>query len=143
MSIDLKITNLKAFNKKLNKHLHDNKLKKIVTRGTNLVMNTAKDSIMAGGTGISYSKYQPRRTHRASSPKDPPANDTGFLVSQISMNVTSSNNGSVEGTIISAAPYSKALEFGTINIQPRPFMHPALKKNKKKIQAMFKKGILK
>ena len=44
MSIDLKITNLKAFNKKLNKKLQDNKVKEYVTRGTMMVQNTAKES---------------------------------------------------------------------------------------------------
>tara|TARA_R110000764_G_scaffold223756_1_gene312697 strand:+ start:834 stop:1265 length:432 start_codon:yes stop_codon:yes gene_type:complete len=143
MSIDLKIDNLGSFNKKLNAHLKNNLVKQYITRGTILVMNTAKKSIMSGGSGIEYSKYQPRRTHRASAAGQPPANDTGFLVSQITMTVKSKSNGSVEGSIISAAPYSKALEFGTTNMMARPFMHPALKKNERKIKAMFKKGILK
>ena len=76
MSIDLKISNLKAFNKKLNKTLQDNKVKEYVTRGTMMVQNTAKESIMKGGTGKLYQKYEPRRSHRASAPKQPPASDT-------------------------------------------------------------------
>ena len=141
--IDLKITNLKAFNKKLQATLDDNKVKEYVTRGTMMVQNTAKKSIMAGGTGKTYQKYEPRRTHTASAPKQPPASDTGFLVSQITMDVDVKPNGTVVGQIISAAPYSKHLEFGTVNMTERPFMQPALMKNKRKIQAMFKKGILK
>ena len=141
--IDLKITNLKAFNKKLQATLDDNKVKEDVTRGTMMVQNTAKKSIMAGGTGKTYQKYEPRRTHTASAPKQPPASDTGFLVSQITMDVDVKPNGTVVGQIISAAPYSKHLEFGTVNMTERPFMQPALMKNKRKIQAMFKKGILK
>ena len=141
--IDLKIGNLVAFNKKLQKVLDSNKVKEYVSRGTLMVQNTAKKSIMAGGTGIESKKYNPTRTHRASAPNNPPASDTGFLVSQITMNVDVKANGTVVGQIISAAPYSKALEFGTVNMQPRPFMQPALMKNKRKIQAMFKKGILK
>ena len=141
--IDLKISNLKAFNKKLQATLDDNKVKEYVTRATLMVENTAKKSIQAGGTGKEYQKYTPRRTHRASAPNNPPATDTGFLVSQITMDVDVKANGSVVGQIISSAPYSKALEFGTVNMQPRPFMQPALMKNKRKIQAMFKKGILK
>lgn len=141
--IDLKITNLKAFNRKLQATLDNNKVKEYVTRGTMMVQNTAKKSIMAGGTGKEYQKYEPRRTHRASAPKQPPASDTGFLVSQITMNVDVKPNGTVVGQIISAAPYSKHLEFGTVNMTERPFMQPALMKNKRKIQAMFKKGILK
>jgi HK97 gp10 family phage protein len=143
VSIDLKITNLKAFNKKLNKRLTDNKVKEYVTRGTMMVQNTAKESIMKGGTGKLYEKYEPRRSHRASAPNEPPASDTGFLVSQITMDVDVKPNGTVVGQIISAAPYSKHLEFGTTNMTERPFMQPALQKNKRKIEAMFKKGVLK
>ena len=141
--IDLKISNLVAFNKALNKKLQDNKVKEYVTRATLMVQNTAKQSIMAGGTGKEYQKYQPRRTHRASAPNNPPATDTGYLVSQITMDVDVKMDGSVVGQIISSAPYSKHLEFGTVNMTERPFMQPALMKNKRKIQAMFKKGILK
>ncbi len=142
MSVDLKITNLKAFNKKLNKTLQDNKVKEYVTRGTMMVMNTAKESISKGGTGVLYKKYEPRRSHRASAPNQPPATDTGFLISQITMKVKAHKNGIVEGSIISAAPYSKALEYGTTQMTERPFMQPALQKNKRKIQAMFKKGVI-
>ena len=44
--IDLKITNLKAFNKKLQATLDDNKVKEYVTRATLMVQNTAKESIL-------------------------------------------------------------------------------------------------
>jgi hypothetical protein len=40
--IDLKISNLVAFNKALNKKLQDNKVKEYVTRATLMVQNTAK-----------------------------------------------------------------------------------------------------
>lgn len=143
MNIDLKIDNLKGFNKSLNRKLKKNKVKEYVTRGTLMVQNTAKESIMKGGTGRMYEKYEPRRSHRASAPNQPPASDTGFLVSNITMNVESKLDGSVVGQIISSAPYSKHLEFGTVNMTERPFMQPALQKNKRKIQAMFKRGILK
>ena len=141
--IDLKITNLKAFNKKLEKRLKDNKVKEYVTRGTLMVQNTAKQSILAGGTGKTYQKYEPRRTHTASAPNQPPASDTGFLASQITMDINVKSNGTVIGQIISAAPYSKHLEFGTTNMTERPFMQPALEKNRRKIENMFKKGVLK
>ena len=143
MSIELKISNLKAFNKKLEKKLADNKVKEYVTRGTTMVKNTAQKSILSGGTGTVYEKYEPRRTHRASAPNQPPASDTGFLASQIIMEVTTKSNGTVIGQIRSSAPYSKHLEFGTVNMTERPFMQPALMQNKRKIQAMFKKGVLK
>ena len=138
--------NLPAFKKRLNKRLttkaHGN-AKAAVTRATLLVEGTAKQSIMAGGTGKTYEKYKPRRTHTASAAGQPPASDEGYLASHITMNVSTKTDGSVVGQIISAAPYSKALEFGTVNMQPRPFMHPALMKNKNKIVEIFKKeGII-
>jgi len=143
MSIKFKIKNLNEFNKKINDRLKKNKVKEYVTRGTLMVQNTAKESIMKGGTGRMYEKYEPRRSHRASAPNQPPASDTGFLVSNITMDVDVKADGSVVGQIISSAPYSKHLEYGTTNMTERPFMQPALQKNKRKIQAMFKKGILK
>ena len=109
-----------------------------------MVQNTAKQSILAGGTGKTYQKYEPRRTHTASAPNQPPASDTGFLASQITMNVDVKPNGTVVGQIISAAPYSKHFRvWHSHHDRPRPFMQPALMKNKRKIQAMFKKGVLK
>lgn len=143
MSVNLKILNLKAFNKKLNRKLSNNKVKEYVTRGTLMVQNDAKKSILAGGTGRTYEKYEPRRTHIASAPNQPPASDTGFLASNITMDVDVKSNGTVVGQIISSAPYSKHLEFGTTNMTERPFMQPALEKNKRKIEDLFRKGILK
>ena len=141
--IDLKINNLKAFNKKLNKKLLDTKVLEYVTRGTLMVQNTAKKSILEGGTGKTYEKYNPRRTHTASAPNQSPASDTGFLASQITMDVDVKTNGTVVGQVISAAPYSAALEFGTTQMTERPFMQPALEKNRRKIEQLFRKGILK
>ena len=136
----MKFKNIEAYKKNLKKRLTVEAMssaKGLVTRSTNLVQNTAKTSITAGGTGQIVQKYDPRRTHTQSAPLSPPASDTGFLVSQITMNVKTEQNGTVIGQIISAAPYSKALEFGTVNMQPRPFMQPALNRNKNKIVKMF------
>jgi len=139
--------NLNAFKKRLDKRLTTTatgNAKAAVTRSTMLVENFAKQSIMSGGAGQSVRRYEPTRTHTQSKPLDPPASDTGYLVSQITMNVDVKQNGSVVGQIISAAPYSKPLEFGTVHMQPRPFMQPALRKNKSKIVAIFKKeGVIK
>jgi len=139
--------NYAAFKKRLNKRLiskPNENAKLVVTRSTMLVKNTAQTSIMAGGSGETVVKYEPRRTHTQSKPLSPPASDTGFLVSQITMDVDVKTNGSVVGQIISSAPYSKALEFGTTQMTERPFMQPALTKNKRKIVAMFKKeGLIK
>jgi len=139
----MKFTNVKDYQKYLETKVPKKvlkKTKKTVSRATMLVTGDAISSIQAGGSGESVQKYNPNRVHTQSKANNPPATDTGFLVSQITMNVKTEQNGTVVGQIISAAPYSKALEFGTVNMQPRPFMQPALNKNKKKIIQMFVDG---
>jgi len=140
------IKNMKSFQKQLDKYLNQNpskNAKKAVGRGVMLVKATAQDSITEGGkTGRVY----PRKgeDHIASAAGEAPASDSSFLVNNISKNVFAERDGSVVGQIISSAKYSKFLEFGTVEMQPRPFMQPALEKNKKKIINIFKQeGVIK
>jgi HK97 gp10 family phage protein len=112
------------------------KIGKALNKAGLLVRNEAVNSIMAnarsGGTvrrrGIEIN---------ISAVGDPPASDTGFLASQITSSVVI---GHKEGTatVTSAAPYSAALEFGTIRMGARPFMQPALDKNARKIRDLFR-----
>ena len=143
MNIKFSLKNLKSFNKRLEKRLKRDamtQIKRNVTRGVMLVRNTAVEEIQRGTkTGETYELYSPRRTHTSSAPGEFPATDTGFLVSQISTDVHTKGN-SVVGQIISSAPYSKHLEFGTTKMSARPFMQPSLEKNKRKIREIFKKG---
>ena len=136
------IKNLKAFQNKLKKRIVENpekELMHLVQRSTTLVEGTAKESILSGGTGITYQKYNPRRQHTASAKGEPPASDTGFLVGSISSNVKKRGT-SVVGQIIASASYAPHLEFGTSTIRPRPFMQPALERNRPKIKRIFKEG---
>ena len=82
--------NFNKFQKRLAKRLQSNPVEnseRAVTRGTLVVRTHAVESINKGGTGRIYEKYNPRRTHQASVAGEPPATDTGFLVSQITSNV--------------------------------------------------------
>ena len=121
----------------------------LVTRATLMVESEAKQSLARGGQGRIYQKYNPRREHRASAPNQPPATDTGFLASNIGVNVRKEKaHGRVIGQVISKAPYSAALEFGTKDMLalggPRPFMQPALQSKKAAIKRLFKgSGVLK
>ena len=145
------IKNMESFQKKLDKYLNQNpskNAKKAVGRGVMLVKGTAQDSITAGGkTGRVY----PRKgeDHIASAAGEAPASDSSFLVNNISMNVKTERDGSVVGQIISSAKYSYWLEFGHpardgTFVEARPFMQPALEKNKKKIINIFKQeGVIK
>ena len=143
MNIKFSLKNLKGFNNRLKKRLQQDAMQQVkrnVTRSTLIVRNFALENIQRGQkSGITYELYNPRRTHTSSAPGQFPATDTGFLVSQISTNVETRGK-QVIGQIISSAPYSKHLEFGTTKMSARPFMQPSLEKNKRKIREIFKKG---
>ena len=85
----------------------------------------AKKSInQQSGSGATYRKTSPKRTHKASAPGEPPNTDTGALVNSIFFEF--SENG-LAATVGSRLIYAAALEFGTRNgrIEARPFIQPA------------------
>jgi len=143
LKINFNIKNLTAFNKSLKKRFTRDALfqtKRKMNRSVDIVRNHVVESIQRGAkTGETYELYNPRRTHTASAPGQPPATDTGFLVSNVSTKVKTQGK-KVIGQIVSSAPYSVHLEFGTTKMRPRPFMQPALQKNKRKIQKIFGEG---
>lgn len=63
--------------------------------------------------------------HQSSGPGEAPASDTGFLVNNIT--VDQSMVGDFNLGIASLAPYSVYLEYGTKDMEARPFMRPALR----------------
>ena len=61
---------------------YERAVRSLIGQAGNLVRNTAVNSINQGAkSGVIYEKYNPRRTHKASAAGEPPATDTGFLVS--------------------------------------------------------------
>lgn len=114
---------------------YEKQFKVILNTSGNMVRNTAVQSILSGGGGgKTYEKYNPRRTHTASAEGQPPKSDTGFLASNIAVNLDKQN---LAVDVESKADYSIHLEFGTQNMKARPFMFPALEENKPKIRRMF------
>lgn len=65
--------------------------------------------------------------HIPSLPGNPPKGDTGRLELGIEVELRASEK---TVNVISRAPYSAALEFGTSRIAPRPFMRPALQQHR-------------
>jgi len=111
-------------------------VKQIVARGGNLVRNTAVRSIQSHqSSGVTYTKYNPNRTHTASKEGNPPNTDTGFLVNNINIVIDGDGLGA---SIESRADYSEALEFGTSKMGARPFLQPALEENRSTIKQMYK-----
>lgn len=81
-----------------------------------------KRSIQRGPkTGIIYEKIEPNRRHRASAEGEPPATDTGRLVSSIYF-----TRERLSATVGSKLAYAYHLEFGTRRIKPRPAWVPAV-----------------
>ena len=136
-----KFKNLKAIQNRNKKRIRDyqkGKAKVAILNSTDAVRNTVVDGIARGvKTGRDRGDGS-----IASAAGEYPATDTGFLVSNVSTKVTTEGE-TVIGQIISAAPYSKHLEFGTRNMAARPFMQPSLDRNAKKIKEIFvREGII-
>lgn len=75
--------------------------------------------------------------HVPSRPGEPPNNDTGVLAN----NIETVQVEPLKVVVSSNAPYSAPLEFGSSRMQPRPYMAPALEKNRKYITQAILTGI--
>lgn len=81
-------------------------------------------------TGTVYQKYNPRRTHQASSPGNPPRTDTGRLAGAISAELARKQTPVARVGVDRGVDYGFWLEFGTMHIRPRPFLIPSLEENR-------------
>lgn len=70
--------------------------------------------------------------HIPSNPGQPPNADTHFLDTNIETEI----GGPGLVTVTSKANYSAALEYGTSKMAARPFMRPAVERNRKKVVQM-------
>lgn len=77
-------------------------------------------------SGILYQKYKPKKLHRASAPGEAPASDTGTLAGSIETEQVSESTYKV-GTV---HDYGLYLEYGTTQMEARPWMNPTLEKNR-------------
>ena len=88
-------------------------------------------------TGRVYEKYNPRRTHTASAPGQPPMTDTGRLVNSIEFDKI----GDLTATVGSKLAYAAYLEYGTSRIAARPFFRPAIEEIRPKYMARLEKAL--
>lgn len=73
--------------------------------------------------------------HQASAPGEPPASDTGSLVSRIEVKPVEED---VAAKVVANTKYAAFLEFGTVKMEPRPFMRPALANMRDRIMGIMK-----
>ena len=118
-----------------------------VVRGTAQNIRTHAIKSIQRGTksGIVYEKTSPKRTHKASAPGEAPATDTGRLANSIQADIQGK-----QATVFTNTEYAPWLEFGTQDMEPRPFMFPAMEKERPKWEARLNrivdaaaKGIIK
>lgn len=87
-------------------------------------------------SGQRQTRYDQKRTVTASKPGDPPNTDTGTSIKSVGFEIDYRN---LEGIVGSNLKYLKHLEYGTRNMDARPWLSPALKKVEKYIEKIFRR----
>lgn len=100
--------------------------------GGNIVQVDAQISLTAGAVS--------GKSHVPSTAPDPPNQDTGVLGNNIEVTLKLESDGPVV-EVSSNAPYSRALEEGTSRMEARPFMRPALDRNRDKVTQLVLKAV--
>jgi HK97 gp10 family phage protein len=124
------LANLRKFGAAADKYVAD-----VVNGTAQNIRTTAIRSIQRGTkSGVVYQKYAPNRTHQASAPGQAPASDTGRLANSITADIEGK-----QATVTAGTEYAAPLEFGTRDIEPRPFMVPAMEQERPKFNARLQK----
>lgn len=121
-------------------------LKKGIAASALLIQNEAKKSMKSAKHGKTVSRGAAKKNskgrkvaskfHRTSAPGEAPAVDTGRLMNSINHQLTNDGMAALVGILdLSNVKYGRFLEYGTARIQARPWLFPALEKNRKQIQA--------
>jgi HK97 gp10 family phage protein len=114
--------------------------------GVQMIANDAKRAVASGPkTGNIYTHYfrtgpnggvfpvEKRGVpHQASAPGEAPATDTGRLVNSIVADAEWTGD-SITGYVRADVEYARWLEYGTRKILPRPFLIPAIERNRQRI----------
>lgn len=109
-----------------------------VLRGTSQnIRSHAVISIQRGPkTGRLYIKENPHREHRASAPGEAPATDTGRLAGSIQAQIDG-----LSAEIFTNLEYAPKLEFGDGRVAPRPFMVPAMEKERQPFERRVRRAL--
>lgn len=126
--------NLSALAEKYGKAVTDAAL-----AGGQLVRSTAIKSIQGQSSGREVTRSRNgggQYSQVASAPGSAPNTDTGRLVSSILVDVQLS-----DVFVGSTLEYAGHLEFGTVRMDPRPWLNPALEKNRRTIENLFRQAV--
>ncbi len=103
-------------------------------RAANVYVKIMREELARPGSGIIYGE------HRASAPGEPPASDTGTLSGAIGVALFGDARTELFAGVTvdsSIASYWRDLEFGTVNMEPRPFVRPALSIGRRGAAAIY------
>lgn len=96
------------------------------------IHGTAVKSIATHKGSRSETRYKPTREVTVSPPGSPPNSDTGRLMQSITYTTKEGPKG-LEAQVGTNLQYGAHLEFGTLNMEPRPWLYPAYSKHKDRI----------
>lgn len=130
---------MRAFTKALDAQAE--KVREAVNEGARAVRNVARRRIRSKDKGgrvylkrERYNKgegaYRAGQTYRASAPGESPAQSSGHLVQHVMNRNAKKGTTRFKATVYSTSPHSILLEYGTVNMAPRPFMGPAAQEAK-------------
>lgn len=105
-----------------------------VQKSTLLLHEYAVKIIHETGDGQAQIRYGPKRVVNVSKPGDPPNSDTGRLAQSIKFDF---QKGGLVGRVGSNLKYAAYLEFGTLDIAPRPWLSEAVDQTSKEVADIF------
>jgi HK97 gp10 family phage protein len=105
-----------------------------------LIHGTAVELIQDNASGTPQVRYTNGRARNvlASKPGDAPNTDTGRLVQSIKFDF---QDGGLKGRVGSNLKYAAWLEFGTKDMEPRPWLSTAVSMTAKNIGEIFAKAV--
>lgn len=134
----------KDFLNRLSKMKNFSPLEKVVGQACGIVQKDIMESMRDTPTqSIGYHSYNKKILHYPSLPNNPPAVDTGTLRRSITFDVETDEsiiNGRIGSTVLDP-PYGAYLEFGTSRMIQRPWLRPALERNREVIKENIREGV--
>lgn len=132
------------FLQKLERMKNYSPLEKVVGQACGIVQKDIMESMRDTPTqSVGYHTYNKKELHYPSLPNNPPAVDTGTLRRSITFDVGTDESkvtGRVGSTILDP-PYGAYLEFGTSRMIQRPWLRPALERNREVIKEHIREGV--
>lgn len=134
----------KDFLRKLERMKNYSPLEKVIGQACGIVQKDIMESMRDTPTqSVGYHTYNKKILHYPSLPNNPPAVDTGTLRRSITFDVETDEsiiNGRIGSTVLDP-PYGAYLEFGTSRMIQRPWLRPALERNREVIKEHIKEGV--